>query len=640
MTALTKKLQQTTDPNERVEVLNDLVKVVASKDPQAAIGYGKQALELAESGKDQKLLADAYHNLGAAYQLSGDYKAAADHNYRAVQIRETIGDSLGLCTSYNNIGNINNYLASYDKALTFYLKSLNIAKKIRNKEAISRALNNIGYAYQVQEKVEKAIDYYEQALPIKEEIGDKVGYTVSLINLGDLYMKAGELKKATDYLQKGLATAQETDHQLNMGYAYRGLAEAFQQSENLAKAADYALLSLEISEKQQSYFEIKQSLDVLNGIYLQAGNLSKAHEYLTLSSAYKDSIHNENARQQIEDLQVRYESEKKEKENLKLAADRDLQLTRLNSQTRITYLIGALLLTFAILTFVLFRGKRQLRRLSASLVRKNEEISTSAEVLRQQAVQLQEQKEQLEKSNSIKDKLFSIIAHDLRSPMVNLKGLLPLLRKGAVPEERKDMFLDMIEENQQSTLWLMDNLFQWARAQMDGEGASPVAVNLSQLAGENIKLLQAQAAGKAIRLESTIGEDAVVYADLEMTKLVLRNLISNAIKFCKQGDSVVVSAARAEGFIVTSVTDTGIGIPENVRGRLFDGSNFTSKGTANEKGSGLGLQLCKDFVERNGGLIWVDSQPGKGSSFQFKLPLVPAHLSKTEEQDTGLVAYA
>ena len=624
---LKKELEQTTDPEAKIKVLNGLVRTLAANSPHEAIAYGLESVELAESCSNQALLANSYHNVGAVYQLLGNYRIAADYNYKALEIRETIGDSLGICTSYNNIGNINNYLEAYPKALLFYQKSLAIARRIKNQEAISRALNNLGYSYQLQKNLKKSLHYYHKALKIKEEIGDKTGQTVSLINIGDLHVQSGNIRKGIGYLEKGLALAQETDHQLNAGYALRGLAEAYQKEGNLAKATAFARSSLEVARQQSSFFEIKNAADVLNSIYLQAGDFEKAHEYLTLSSTYKDSLHNESSRRQIEELQVKYESEKKEKENIKLLTEQELQLKELRNQKKIIYLIVALLFTFALLAIVLYKGKQQFRRLNKRLTQKNEKISRSRQklstqkaALKLQASQLQEQKTLLEKSNHVKNKLFSIVAHDLRSPLVSLSNMIQLLRKGAIPDHQKERFLELVEAEQQNALWLIDNLFIWAKSQMSGASAAPVPLNLHKLTNENIKLLQPQANKKAIRLENAISLGVTAFADKEMVKLVLRNLISNAIKFCIPGDSIRISANTEENdYIVVSVRDTGVGIaPDNLK-RLFN-SNFTSKGTSNEKGSGLGLQLCKDFIELNGGKIWVESEPGKGSNFLFTVP--------------------
>ncbi|MFC6997957.1 tetratricopeptide repeat-containing sensor histidine kinase [Rufibacter roseus] len=637
---LEQKVQHAANVQEKIEARNKLVKVLSSSDPGGAIKYGQETVTIAQATGDQKLLADAYHHVGAAYQLYGDYTSATKYNYKALKIREEIKDSLGICTTYNNIGNINNYLKSYDKAREFYSKSLQIAQKIGNKEAISRALNNMGYAHQVQDHVNEAIHFYERALPIKKEIGDVVGYSVSTINLGDLYLKAGKVAVAKDYLLKGLAAAKETEHQLNMGYAYRGLAEAYQEEKKLAKAVDYALLSLEISRKQRSFFEIIQSLDLLNQIHLASGNVTKAHEFLSLSSAYKDSLHDENARRQIEELQVRYDSEKKEKENIQLTTERDLQLNRLNHQKKVTYLACTLLLSFAALAYVLFRGKKQFRRLSHTLALKNEEITVASQVLRQQATDLQTQKELLEKSNLVKDRLFSIVAHDLRGPLVSLNSLVQLIRMNALPEKEKNRFLDKVELEQQNSLWLMDNLFLWAKSQMEEEGTHPVQVQLQTLAQENINLLLPQANNKGIQIINQLSGSAVAFADYEMVKLVFRNLLSNAIKFCKSGDVIVLASEVHQQMATISVKDSGVGIPEKDQDKLFKNTNFSSTGTANEKGTGLGLQLCKDFIELNGGEIWVESKEGQGSDFRFTLPVMTERVGKEEVLEQVEVRYA
>lgn len=627
---LKKKLQQESCPGAKISLLISLLKAEASGDPQGAIKYGLQAVALASKNHNQKLLADSYHHLGAAYQLSGDYKTAAHYNDKAVRIREVIRDSLGLSHSFNSIGNLYNYLSDYSKAIEFYQNSLSIASKISDKQGMSRALNNIGHVYQSQDSIKKAIQYYVRALAIKKDIGDQVGYTISIINLGELYIKEGKLQKAISYLQEGKAIALGTNHQRNLGYVYRGLAEAHRMKGDIRKATACALHSLEISRKQRSPFEIQQSVEMLHKIYQQKGDLAQAHHYLSLLVAYKDSLHNQAVHKQVEELRIKYESEKKEKQNLQLKAERDRQLSELRNQKIVIYLTGALVFTFAALAIVLFRGMRKLSRLSRSLAEKNKQISKrnkqlikASRTLKKQAIRLQEQKKLLEKSNHIKDRLFYILADDLRGPLLALKGLLPLIRQNEVTEEEKGWLLDMVAAGQQNVLELINNLLFWAKSQMPGQGARPEPVNLGLLVRQSMLGLQSQAARKNIQLANTVGNQAIVFADAEMTKLVLRNLISNAIKFCRSGDNVEVSARTDGKFFTISVQDTGVGIAARNQSRLFSSTGFTSMGTANERGSGLGLQLCRDFVSLNGGQIWVESEPGRGSTFLFTLPTAP-----------------
>jgi PAS domain S-box-containing protein len=232
---------------------------------------------------------------------------------------------------------------------------------------------------------------------------------------------------------------------------------------------------------------------------------------------------------------------------------------------------------------------------------------------------------QLMDANLTKDKFFSIIAHDLRSPFTSILGFSRLLNDeydDFGDEERKSM-LQQILISTETTFQLLDNLLAWAKTQLGHTKPSPEVFVLDTLIRESVSVAFSQAAGKDIRIfVDDRDEGCKVKADLNMTKTVLRNLLSNAVKYSFEGGTVTIETAVSDGFASISVVDTGTGIDPDTLSKLFrlDEKVVSSKGTANEKGSGLGLILVKEFIERNGGTIFVDSKRGKGSRFTFTLP--------------------
>lgn len=240
--------------------------------------------------------------------------------------------------------------------------------------------------------------------------------------------------------------------------------------------------------------------------------------------------------------------------------------------------------------------------------------------IKERTAEIRQQNKQLSQLNSIKDKLLSIIAHDLRNPMNSLKGLLNLFQLEALSSDEFKVYLLRLNSTLKSTSDLLDNLLTWATAQMQRTELKLTVVNLQALVAENIELIQQAASEKNIQLVNQLQETYSALADESMVNLIIRNLLTNAVKFTKPGGRVSVSAHPEKSSIVLSVADTGIGIKPEIQRKLFNiSTNFTTYGTHQEKGSGLGLALCKEFVEKNGGRIWVESQPGQGSIFRFML---------------------
>jgi len=227
--------------------------------------------------------------------------------------------------------------------------------------------------------------------------------------------------------------------------------------------------------------------------------------------------------------------------------------------------------------------------------------------------------------NELKDRLFSIIAHDLRSPLINIMEMVRMMDEQVMTENQFKLFLPQLSKNLTYTSGLLDNLLHWSKSQLKGENLKPVNLEIKKMVKHEILYYQQKAKEKGIYLSSTIEDETWVCADAEMIQLVIRNIIGNAIKYCSPEDHIVVSSAINSGDEVTiCVKDTGSGMePEKVE-KLFMKETFTTRGTNNEQGTGLGLQLCKDFVEKNNGRIWVTSKLGVGSNFCFTIPLATA----------------
>ncbi len=229
--------------------------------------------------------------------------------------------------------------------------------------------------------------------------------------------------------------------------------------------------------------------------------------------------------------------------------------------------------------------------------------------------------EQLQELNIVKDKLFSIISHDLKGPLNSLKGSLTVLQMGGVNEVEFKKLIDGIGVQLHHTSDFLSNLLQWAKMQMDGQLYAPEEIHLANLVENNFQLLKSEFIQKGVSADNQIAASAKAWADPNMIDAVFRNIISNAIKYSKSGGKITVSAVVKENIVEVSVTDNGIGIPSRHLTTLFTLQGVTTQGTREEKGTGIGLVLCKELIEKNGGKIWASSKEGEGSVISFSLPL-------------------
>ncbi|MDQ1772784.1 cyclic nucleotide-binding domain-containing protein [Labilibaculum sp. A4] len=246
------------------------------------------------------------------------------------------------------------------------------------------------------------------------------------------------------------------------------------------------------------------------------------------------------------------------------------------------------------------------------------------EELTQQKATIEKQRKELESLNATKDKFFSIIAHDLKNPFASLIGASDLLVENAdeLSQEQVKTFSGIINKSARQAFRLLENLLTWSRMQTGAIAWKPKEIDLWDLVNEVVILHTGSAENKEINIEAVIDEDLRIPADPNMINTVVRNLVSNAIKFTPRGGSITVSSHVTPNKVEIWVTDTGIGIDSEGKKKLFRiDEQLMKSGTENETGTGLGLILCKEFIEMHNGNIWVESEPGKGSSFKFSLPV-------------------
>lgn len=251
-------------------------------------------------------------------------------------------------------------------------------------------------------------------------------------------------------------------------------------------------------------------------------------------------------------------------------------------------------------------------------------MMTIKRMYEEKTIEVEKQKDDLQELNGLKDKMLSIISHDVRGPLGQLKSVLSLVTDGHISKEKSDYLLKEIHKNVQETENLLDTLVTWASIQLQ-ERDVPIKqdlIALKPIVEEESKLFSSQMQQKNLVFSCTIPPQLQVTSDANILALVIRNLLSNAIKFSRLEGLIEVSAIEQDQYIVLSVKDTGVGItPERLKEILELGKNSSTRGTNNEKGSGLGLRLCKEFIEKSGGKLHIESEVGKGSAFFVSIPI-------------------
>jgi len=588
----------------------------------------KKSIEFADKVKDLRLKSSTLSNLGFVSEKMGNLSQALHYYNTALELKSLIGDKKGMATAYGGLGLFYNSIKDYRKSLNYHFVSLKIREELKDNRTYSLTLNNIGNAYLGLNMLDSAEYFFTRSSESYKKTGDKKGYSMCLNNLGELYFIKKNFPASENYLKQALDLKQKIGDITGMEKVYTNLSKLKEQSGNLNDAIALRQKALSLSIKAEMLPMEMENSKNLAELYSKTKDYKSAYAYSTRYAALKDSIQNAENEFRLNHLEEFYKSLQQVENSEKLAAinKRDKKIIG-QQQIIVLVFIIALILCAVLLVYVLQsnvkrkRTNETLRRQKKEIEKYNSHLLDLNNEIRNKKEKLQEQKENLEQLLSVKDKLISVISHDLRGPMATLKSTLNMIREGYLTPEDISELTSGINESIDNTLELLENLLNWAGSQMNRIRIHPEYFAFDQLADEVIALVTAQAKIKGVKIEKDISPEILAFADVHMIRIVLRNLVTNAIKYTGQGGKITIYAQASPKEMYGFIRDTGIGISgENLK-RLMSSDLYSTTGTANEKGTGLGLLLCQEFLDKNGGKLKIESEPGRGSIFSFTLPV-------------------
>lgn len=572
----------------------------------AAIENFKNAFVHSQRIHDSLLLSTELDEIGRSYRRIGEPRQALEYFQQGLDIASASKDNEMIRGIYNNMAMVLNDTGDDSLALNYYNRYLKMAEEAKDTSDIILGLNNIGFQYSRLKDPKKEEELYLKALELTEKTKDTKMYGVTYDNIGSMWADRGNLQKAFVYFEKSLEYERKSGVKAYVAEELKSLTEVCIKMKNYQMALKYATECFKISEEIQSAELNAVAAKNLALAFEKLKQFEQSLKFLKIANTINDSLNSVEKAKTVANLASRYELTKKESEIRSLNLEKEMQQTELQLQSRIKYgLIVFLIIVTALLVVAVYQ---YLARKKA-----NDQL-----VVWSQAVDQKNQ--QLDNLNKVKDKIFSSIAHDVKSPLSSIQGLLGLMKMNVLSPDEFQKLVVELSARVNTTASLLDNLLNWSRNQITNARANPVKTDVRRLASVCMELYQSNAAEKNIRLVNNLPDPSAIYADEEMIKIILRNLISNAIKFTKENGEVKIDAIQEENILRVSVADTGVGIPQADVSKIFSFDGKSTHGTALEKGTGLGLILCKEFIEKNGGTIWVDSLQGRGSIFSFTVP--------------------
>jgi signal transduction histidine kinase len=644
--SLEKVLMNNLSDSARVRTLIALSSTNQYVDFARSREYTEQALALADKLGDPATKVRAYQNKAFLLTSSGDYSGALRYDNLSLEIDIAQKDSVLISRDYNNIGNDYYDLGEYDDAFFYFTQSHRIATSIKHPLRTLIALHNVGRVYKEMGQYQRALEHLGVAKTMSEQNNDDAGIAYAYDEIGDIQLRKLAFDSAERTLSLALRVARDTKEKALHPKIYAKLATVSFLKGNFSSAmafydSAYSLHELTkdrfgmaevelgrgiVLSKQGRYDEalkkIEYSLAVakeLNARVLEIKCYNHLSHVWELKSDFKKSLAYFKQYKQLEDTlfsqeiqgkllrdQLRYETASRDTRIAVLSEQQAAQRGELKKQEFVRNILVVVMALSVILLATVYRSGRRRRQINTLLLQHQEEM--------------EKRSEELERLNQVKDKFFSIISHDLRSPINALAGLLDLLDKGALTTDELPKHIRELKVRFNHTRTLLNNLLDWTLLQMDKLNLQAAKIDIFHIVEENIQLLMS-VQSKDIRLINEVPQNAIGFADSNTINLVIRNLMTNSIKFTNDGGTVKITGQEKPSEWLIAVTDNGVGMPNDVLKMLFDKTApYTTRGTANEKGTGLGLILCKEFVEKNGGKIWVESEEGKGSTFSFTLP--------------------
>jgi len=600
-----------------------------------AINFALESIKNISEDDITGIIIDIYNKIGNIYSYLSEFDTAIDYFEKSISFSQREEDDKRFIEAIINKANVYVTINKQDDAKEIYLNALEFAKKIKNKKFVVICYSNLGLVYMQKHEYHNALENYMKAMKLYEELNNQKQVYVVMANLSILYFHLENYEEAISYSLKAIEVGESLKEWNRLSQLYNNLGSIYLNHNNLQEGEKYLTKAMNLKIKIGVDYGLAKTLNNLSEILHNQKRYDKALEYLKKSLEIKRKLGDKpgefnsllNVTNIFTELQKYSEALETIKEVEKVADElNDIKLkpsiyelyykfySKKGDAEKAFYYHKKLSKVF----FENYANihDKQLNKLMTKFENEKAEKEKKLQYLKNI---------ELKRANTTKDKFFSIIAHDLKSPFSAIVSFITLMKLGydKFSPERIESLINELDSNVKNTYGLLENLLTWSRMQSRAMRYKPQNINVNVIINKVFTTLHSKADEKNIKLINHASTELYVYADYFMLQTVIRNLVNNAIKFTSSDGTISIFAQDIGGKIKISVKDTGVGIPKDGIDKLFKiESSFSTYGTNQEKGTGLGLILCKEFVEKNNGKISVESEVGKGTTFLIELPLL------------------
>lgn len=614
--SLKELLASVRNENRRLEMLNGFAFQTRETNPHQALEWSFQAERLSEHLEDSAQLVSAKGNMGWIYYRLGIWDKAFRYSKDAYLLGSKLGDKKEMGMALNNLGALYFQRRNYTEAVQKFKEAYEIGLGLEDDYLIIRSLNNIALNLSKVGELDSAYWYAKQALQRNQKIGTVYFNSFTHRVIGDILLAKGELYQAISTYERALIVASSQKLNSFEASVFHRLGKAYLLNGEREKAREILERGLKIAKEGGFKDELLHTYQELANLYHSVGSVEKAYEYHRAFTELNKIQDEENDKERIAVLQAMFEVEKSDAEISLLKIENNLKEIEIKNFKRVVAIIAVSILLSLTLLFRLVYLNRKLREAHLDLERKR----TMSE---HQKRDLELKSDQLSESNRMKNRIFSILGHDLKTPVAQLKGVLELLHNQELSKEEFGEISHVLKRNVDGLFETIDNILVWSRSQMEGFKVQASRVKMIRMVRPCLELLQYQASSKDIIVYLYVDPDEEVYADPDLLQIIIRNILSNAIKFSNKGSRIDVMTKIEDDTLKLIIQDFGLGMSEVKLDTILNQQVIlleSSVGTAKEKGTGLGLSLCKEFLHWMGGSLEIESKKGEGTKVAIRLP--------------------
>ncbi|MEN2282570.1 tetratricopeptide repeat-containing sensor histidine kinase [Algoriphagus sp. SE2] len=601
---------------DRIKVLNLLASNLRESEQELALSYALQAELLAHSLHDNSGESLAKENIGWIYYRRGKWLKSFEYTSEAFELAVQEKNNNVAARLLNSMGALYYEQNNFALAIDHFKKAYAYSKEEGDLYTQIRSLNNVAFSFSQMHEYDSALYYANFSIELNKTSGSPYLTAFAKRVIGDVYFYRGQYEAASDIFKSSLEDSRVQKVKSTEASVIHRLGATYLKLGKLDEAEKILKEGIKISEENKFLDELAKNHKYLSQVYEAKGDIKNAFDQQKTYLILNDSLVDKENKDRIALLQGMFQENLDKSELDLLKAQNETQAQRIKLNRLNNWIIGiAIVLIFGLMLW--------LNILNRNINKYNIYLLEQKAKIKDQNKDLEAKSLQLAKINETKNKLFSILGHDLKGPVGQVKSVMDLLIKGMLSRDEFDQLVKVLNKDIDTVYFTLNNTLKWSIAQMEGFKIKKNVFNLTKVVESTITLIDSQLIDKNISVINSMPDTVNVYADSDLMEVVIRNILNNSVKFSKRNENIEISVSSQNHFVKWCVLDHGVGMNQDQINEIL-AIDYTitnsQQGTEMEKGSGLGLQLCKEFIRMNGGDIFIESTLGKGTKICVTIP--------------------